>query len=174
MLRGHFLRSTQPISGVSSLIAVSWTDCSLLVLRQIETHIASETFLPTHPFTSFLTHQLNDIAFFCLSFCSTFFMLCFQNSQPFLGLCFRLFYIRCLYVYYNQIANCLQYCRYFFWLYQYNNMCLSTVIICFIRINHQISSTICFYFVKQKYSLLTGRFLDLMQSDKVLWGSTYF
>jgi hypothetical protein len=44
-------------------------------------------------------------------------MFCFQNSQPFLGLSFRLVYIMCLYVYYSQIPNCLQLCRQFFWLY---------------------------------------------------------
>jgi len=108
MFRGQFLRSTQPISGVSSLIAVSRTAGSLLVLRQIETHVASKAFLPTHPFHSFFTHQLNDIAFFFLSFYSMFFMLCFQISQPFLSLSFRLVYIMRLYVYYSQISNCLQ------------------------------------------------------------------
>jgi hypothetical protein len=66
MFCGQFLRSTQPISGVSSLIAFSGTASSLLVLRQIETHVASKAFLPTHSFSSFFTHQLNDIAFFSL------------------------------------------------------------------------------------------------------------
>ena len=40
---------------------------------------------PSSPISSTLLH-------FSLSFCSTFFLFCFQNSYPFLGLSFRLVY----------------------------------------------------------------------------------
>ena len=169
MFRGQFLRSTQPISGV---IALSRTACSLLVLRQIETHVASKAFLPTTPFLSFFTHQFNVIAFFFLSFCSTFFMLCFQNSQPFLGLSFRLVYIMCLYVYYSQISNCLQLRIQFFWLYLMLNYVL-ILLLSFLYFNQQISFITCFYVVKQKFSLVTRRVLDLLPSARVFWYSNY-
>ena len=116
MFRGQFSAPLN-LSPVSSLIAVSRTVCSLLILRQIETHVASKAFLPTHPFPPLFHQPAQRYCIFLSLFYSISFMLCFQNSQPFLGLSFRLLYIMCLCVYYSLISNCLQQCRYILWLY---------------------------------------------------------
>lgn len=115
-------------SADNSLLHSTYLRCLVLLLFPERSAVClycdklKRTSHPKHSFLPTLSPPLfhqpaQRYCIFLSLFYSISFMLCFQNSQPFLGLSFRLLYIMCLCVYYSLISNCLQQCRYILWLY---------------------------------------------------------